>query len=318
MKKIIAIGALAAFTLCGYTGVAQKEKSGAGDVGKIALNVVVPQSYEGLTPAQLSKLQSKITRVATANGMSGSGMGTFVLYPKVELYDEVVVEGMKNITVVEGEVTLFVKQLDNNVIFSTYSRTLKGSGFSKSKAVTDLIKKIPTRDPKVAAFLKEAKEKIIAYYEAKCDDIIAKADNQVKMQQYKSALGTLMQVPEEVSCYSRISDKAVEVYQAYSEQHCKEQMQAAKASAANNDYRSCLYALSQIDPSSSCSKDAESLMKQMAAKVDAEEKKEWDFMMKRYNDSVSLEKQRINAVKEVASAYYKSQPKTVNYTTVIK
>jgi hypothetical protein len=40
--------------------------------------------------------------------------------------------------------------------------------------------------------------------------------------------------------------------------------------------------------------------------------------MKQYDDSVALEKQRIDAIKEIAVSYYKSQPKTINNTVIIK
>ena len=39
--------------------------------------------------------------------------------------------------------------------------------------------------------------------------------------------------------------------------------------------------------------------------------------MKIYNDSVALEKERINAVKEIAVAYYQSRPTTVSYNLLI-
>jgi len=40
--------------------------------------------------------------------------------------------------------------------------------------------------------------------------------------------------------------------------------------------------------------------------------------MKQYNDAFSLEKQRVEAIKEIAVSYYKSQPATVNYNYIIK
>ena len=53
-------------------------------------------------------------------------------------------------------------------------------------------------------------------------------------------------------------------------------------------------------------------------KVDQEEKKQWDVIMKVYNDEVALEKLRINAVKEIAASYFKSKPTTVSYTYLIR
>ena len=47
-------------------------------------------------------------------------------------------------------------------------------------------------------------------------------------------------------------------------------------------------------------------------------KKQYDFQMKQYNDAVSLEKQRINAIKDIAVSYYKSQTTDINYTLIVK
>jgi hypothetical protein len=81
---------------------------------------------------------------------------------------------------------------------------------------------------------------------------------------------------------------------------------------------SVLNILSEIDPSASCFNEAQTIAKTADTKVDAEEKKQWDFQMKQYNDAVSIEKQRVEAIKEIAVSYYKSQPTTVNYNYIVK
>lgn len=135
----------------------------------------------------------------------------------------------------------------------------------------------------------------------------------------EEALGLLMTVPEEVSsCFNKIQEKCIEAYKAYQNQKCSKQIQEAKTMLAANNYNGTLEILSQIDPSASCFKEAETMMKNAEAKIDTEEKKQWDLKMKVYNDNVALEKQRINAVKDIAVAYYKSKPTTVNYSYIIK
>jgi hypothetical protein len=139
------------------------------------------------------------------------------------------------------------------------------------------------------------------------------------MQQYEQALGLLMSVPEEVSsCYNQIQDKAIEAYKAYQTQKCSELIQKAKTSLAGNDFIGALNILSEIDPSATCFNEAQTIAKSAETKVKAEEKKQWDFQMKQYNDAVSLEKQRIEAIKEIAVSYYKSQPTSVNYNYIVK
>jgi len=291
------------------------------EVGKIALSVVIPENIDGLDNSQLSKLETKISQIVTVSGIAASGYNNnFVIYPKFAIYESKIVEGgMQNITVTTAELSLFIKQVDNNMIFSTISKPLKGSGSSKELSITNAISKIPTSDPEFKSFIEAGKSKIIQYYETKCVDIIKKSDSYIKMQQYKQALGLLMTVPEEVSsCYNQIQDKAIEAYKAYQAQNCAEHIQKAKTTLAAGDYAGALNILSEIDPSTSCFNEAQTIAKSAETKVDIENKKQWDLQMIQYNDAVSLEKKRIEAIKEIAVSYYKSQPTSVNYNNIMK
>ena len=313
MKTYITI-IMMLFTYCNV--IAQS----SSDVGKIALSVIMPENVDGLDISQLSKMETKITQIVSSTGLAASGYNNnFVIYPKFAIYETNVVEGgMQNITVVTCELSLFIKQVDNNIIFSTVSKPLKGSGSNKTIAITNAISKVPTNDQKFKVFIETGKDKIIAYYESKCGDIITKSESLVKMQDYEQALGLLMTVPEEVSCYSKVQEKSIEAYKAYQSQKCIEQLQQAKTMLASNNYNEALNTLSSIDPSTPCFKESQTLMNDAASKVDVEEKKQWDFKMKKYNDNVALEKERINAIKDIAVAYYKSKPTTVNYTYLVR
>ncbi|MDR2765212.1 MAG: hypothetical protein LBB90_09320, partial [Tannerella sp.] len=196
-------------------------------------------------------------------------------------------------------------------------RQLKGSGRNQEAAITNAISQIPVSDDTFSSFIEEGKQKIIRYYETNCDDIVKKADACIKMQQYAQALGLLMSVPEEISaCYDKILNKSVDTYKAYQKQVCSENLMQAKTLSAAMDYEGALNTLAGVDPSTECFKEALALVKSIENKVSAEDKKRWDFQMKQYNGAVSLEKQRINAIKEIAVSYYKSQPKSVNYNFI--
>ena len=277
----------------------------ASDVGKIALSVIMPENVDGLDASQLSKLETKITQIVSSSGLAASGYNNnFVIYPKFAIYETNVVEGgMQNITVTTCELSLFIKQVDNNILFSSISKQVKGSGNNKQTSITNAISKVPTNDAQFKTFIETGKTKIVQYYESKCQDIITKSESLVKMQNYEEALGLLQTVPEEVSCYSKVQEKSIEAYKAYQNQKCAKQIQEAKTTLAANNYNAALQILSQIDPSATCFNESQTLMKNAESKIDAEEKKQWDLKMKVYDDNVALEKQRINAVKDIAVAY---------------
>lgn len=290
------------------------------EVGKIALSVIMPENVDGLDISQLSKIETKITQIVSSTGLAASGYNNnFVIYPKFALYETNVVEGgMENITVVTCELSLFIKQVDNNILFTTISKQLKGSGKTKSIAITNAISKIPTNDNDFKVFIETGKSKIIAYYESKCGDIISKSESLVKMQDFEQALGLLMTIPEEVNCYNKVQEKSIEAYKAYQNQKCTVQLQEAKTQIAANNYNDALNLLSQIDPSTPCFVECQTMVENISAKIKEEEKKQWDFQMKIYNDNVALQSQRINAIKDIAVAYYKSKPTTVNYTYLVR
>ncbi len=311
MKKIYAIiGFL--FTLI---SAAQ-----TNDIGKISLSVVMPDYIAGLNEEQLAKLDTKITQVVTASGISDSGYGSnIVIYPKIGIGEVNVVEGgMQNITQVTLDLALFVKQTESNIMFSSVSKTLKGSGSSKELAISNAIGKISPKDPDYVTFIEKSKSKITQYFESKCGDIIKRSDVLVQTQQFEEALGLLMSVPDAASCHDQVQQKAVAVFKEFQKKNCTKQIQLAKNALASKDYAQTLDVLSEIDPSAPCYKESQDVVRSIESKISAEEKKQWDFQMKQYNDAVSLEKQRINAIKDVAVAYYKSQTYDVNYTVIVK
>jgi hypothetical protein len=292
----------------------------SNEIGKVSLSVVIPESVGNLNDSQISKLDTKISQIVTLSGISDSGYNNnFIIYPKFAINETNVVEGgMQNITVVNAELSLFVKQVDTNILFSTISKTIKGSGSSRELAITNAIAKITTNDIGYKTFIEKSKTKIIQYYETKCSDIMKKSDALVKNQQFEDALGLLMSVPEAISCHDQVQVKAIEAYNGFQKKNCSKQIQLARNTLATNDYVGTLNILSEIDPASPCFKESQTMAKSAETKVNAEEKKQWDFQMKQYDDSVSLEKQRVDAIKDIAVSYYKSQTSDVNYTLIVK
>lgn len=291
------------------------------DIGKISLSIVMPENLEYLNFSQLSMLETKITAILTSSGIAATGYNNnFVVYPKFAIYESNVVEGgIQNITIVSAELSLFIKQVDNNLLFATINKPIKGSGSSKSLAITNAISKIQINDPDFKVFIETGKSKIISYYEANCYDIIQKSESFAKLQKYDYSFGLLMSVPDGISsCKNKIQEKAIEVYRLYQSHICSELIQKAKTTLAKSDYIGALNIISEIDPSTNCYKEAQLIAKYTEKQLKDEEKKQWNFQMQQYNDEVGLAKYRIEAIKQIAVSYYKSQRKNVTYNYLIK
>ena len=206
------------------------------------------------------------------------------------------------------------------MIYSSISKRVTGYGNSKEKAISNAIASINVNNEDYGKFIEKGKTRIIQYYESKCADLIVQADGMAKRQSYEEALMTLLSIPSEVSCYSKVQAKSIEIYKNYQSYRCGALLQQAQSDAAQNDYSSSLSSLSQIDPSSKCGPAAKALMGKIEAKIDAANRKQFEATMMVYKDAVQLEKQRINAVRDIAVEYARNQPKpaTNNYLVLIR
>jgi hypothetical protein len=286
----------------------------------IALSVVIPEYLEGLDYSQTSKLDTKIRSIISNYGVGASGYSNnFVIYPKFGIMDVSVVEGgMQNITVVTVEFSMFVKQVDNNLLFSSFNKTIKGSGSNKTAALTNAVQLIPTKDKDLQSFIESSKKKIVDYYNVNCDRILSQATALNSSGDLEQALGVLSNVPEEVPCYEKIKAKAIEVYKAHVNKQCKQQLNEANSMIAKQDYSGALKVLASIDPASSCNADVKSSIAKVENKVTDQERQEYAERMEKYKNSVELEKERIHAVRDIAVAYYNRTQPTYNYLMIIK
>lgn len=291
-------------------------------IGKIALSVVLPENIEGMDSYNYSKLESKIIQIVSNSGLAANGYNSnFIIYPKLAIYDNKVVEsGMQDITVFNFDLTLIIKQVDNNMIYSSCNISIKGYGNSKQIAISNAISKIKINETTFIDFIDKGKRRIIEYYESRCNDLIVQADGLSKRQSFEEAITLLLSIPSEVSCFSKIQDKTIEIYKNYQTYRCGSLLQQAKALAAQNDLNGSLNYLSQIDPGSKCGTESKDLMTKIENKIDADNRQRWQAAMMIYKDAVQLEKQRINAIRDIAVEYARNQPKppSNNYLLIIR
>ena len=290
------------------------------DIGSsISISVVTPDNDENLSYSHLSKLKNRVLKIATSNSLSGTGYNSnFVMYPVFEIFNVEVVEGMQNITIVEAEISLFIKEVKNNLIFSTHTMSIRGSGRNKKEAITTILGDIPTSNNDLKDFINKGKKKILDYYESNCNKISEQAIALSKRNNFDEAMSILMSVPDEVSCKSKLNTIAVDIFKEYQNKTCKEQLLKAQSKISNEEFYQALTILSGIDPTSICYEEAKSTMKSIESKISEERKRELKIRQQQYKDDIALQKLRINAVKEVAIAYSKRNPPTYNYYNIIR
>ncbi|MEA1785135.1 hypothetical protein U1E44_03455 [Arenibacter sp. GZD96] len=257
------------FTLLLVTGVfgLQAQNENEDDLN---ISVVVPVQMNGLTSGQTSKLHSRMLRMVSNYGISGEGYTEkFIMYPKYEIYDHKVVEGLRNVHLIEVELSLIVKEVKTGKVYSVYSQEITGDGYSKNEAIDQSISQIKTKGDAIENFLQSAKTKILDYYRSNCDRLYSEADTMISQKRYSEAIALLYPVPKEVGgdCYEKIQRKLDEAYKGYLNKTCEKNLVMAKAEISKNNNETALEILASIETESNCHTSAQQLKAKIVAKT---------------------------------------------------
>lgn len=309
------------------------------DFGRIVLNTYIPDKIDIPTEAR-NLLDTKLTQIASNNGMGGSSVNErFIITANVNIGTKDIIPGPPQMIAQNIELTFFIGDAIENTIFSNVTISLKGVGTNENKAFIEAFKRINVNDNRFTTLIETGKNKIISYYASKCDFIIKDAMTLTKLEKYNQAIYTLLLVPEVCQdCYFKCLDTLAYIYQIKIDMECEKAFNSAKtiwaSSLDKEGAKKTGEILASIHPSSKCVNDANNLIAEIDKKLKEDEKKEWDFMMKQYEDNLArekellamqkeqnarnyeLEQQRISSYRSIAIEYAKNQPKTVTYNNI--
>ena len=235
------------------------------------------------------------------------------------------------------DVTFFIGDGIDNVLFTSLNISLKGVGTNENKAFIEALKNIKTKTNEIQKFIDEGKNKIIDYYASKCDFILNNAESLVNQGKYDDAIYELFMVPPVCKdCYLKCKDKLGIYFQQKINAECIQRLnQAQTIWMSNQNYSAAGKAgdlLFSINPASSCIPQVEELFKVIREKIEADERAAWELKVKQYEDQIQrenelikyaredaarqyeLDKLRTESFRQVAVEFAKNQPKYVNYT----
>lgn len=264
------------------------------------ISVVIPAQIDGLTYGQLSKLQSKLLRMVSNYGIAGEGYtDKFILYPKYEIYDHKIVEGMQNVHVLDVELNLIIKEVKTGSVYSVFTQGITGDGYSKKEAINQSISQIKTRGDKIERFLQSAKTKILDYYRSNCDQLYNEASTMINQKRYNEAIALLYPVPKQVGgdCYKKIQGKLDEAYNGYLNKTCEKNLVRAKAEISKNNNGTALEILGSIEVESNCHSSAQKLKSEIETKEKQEETSNTDTT----ENSELTEKEKIDTAEAESS-----------------
>lgn len=316
MIKLFLLGCVSLVTAMTF---AQNNLGASDDAARIAMTAYVDPSL-GFNKEVSKQLKNKLNAILTRQGLAGNGNQRFIITANADILSEDIIVTTKEMYQYELEVHFAVGDGIEGTKFSMASQIVKGLGETKAGAYLAAIKKIKPSDPVFQEMVKQAKNKIIEYYNSKCDFIITEAETLAKKQDYNAAIFKLMAVPDVCKdCYDKCMAAVQPIYQAIIDEDGQRKLTEAKAIwAAGYDATAADAAsavLVQINPQSSAFKAAETLNAEIAQRMKELDQREWDFILKQQQDEVELEKASINAMREIGVAYAENQP-DVTYTLV--
>jgi len=314
-KSFLIIG----FCLFCFVTLAQNNQGKADDAGRIALESVVSDQIEGLTPSAQSNLVNKLNQIASKNGMGGSAINNrFILTANVAVLTKDITATAPIMQAYTLEVTLYIGDGIEGTLFSNTSVTLKGVGETETKAYLAALKNLKVDDPKFQAFIEKGKNKIIEYYNSRCDFILKEADMLVSQNEFEASIAKLVSIPEVCKeCFDKAMDKVGPIYKQQIDRQCKIDLTEAKNvwnSNQNSDgANQASYYLGRIDPNSVCFNEVQQFSNTIAKRIKELDQREWNFKLKQQQDGVDIQKATIKAVRDIGVAYGNNQPKNVTY-----
>lgn len=315
--KYIHIFAFLCFTI---NITAQNKLGKSDDAQRIILSSFIPKYSEGLPRSARKLLSNKLSRITTKYGLGGSSTASrFIITPKIDVLTKDITPTAPVMTAITLGVTINIGDGIDGIKYASGYIEAKGVGTNETKAYMSAIKRININSPDFKDMIESGKNKIIEYYNTKCDFILTEAKTLKDQKKYDLAIYKLTSIPQVCKeCYDKGNNLVAAIYKEKINNDCRLLLSKAQntwnASQNTEGAKRTGSILSKIDPDANCFSDVKSLHKSIAAKIKALDKREWQYKLKEQQQ----ESERIKAVRDIGVAIAKNQPKTVYKTEVIR
>ncbi|MGH7616553.1 MAG: hypothetical protein ACREPM_04935, partial [Gemmatimonadaceae bacterium] len=238
---------------------------------ELSVAVVVPPAAPGIDEAVRVQVESRLSQLLTGTGFAAvPGGSTLVMYPSLVVLEERTLEGLQRRTLVKLDLTLFMKNAADGVLFASTSQAIAGTGPNRNAAIVNAVSSIQGGDPALQQFATSARSKINDYYARNCDGVIGDARTQATTGDIGRAMATVLSVPREIaSCHDRANAAAVQIYTDFQDRLCRKQLARAKADEAARRFIDAIDALQgAVDPTSPCAREEGDLLTQIGRDID--------------------------------------------------
>lgn len=166
---------------------------------------VLPVSSENISENAAEMLYNRLNQAVSLNGMASTdNSNKFLLIPSVTVISIEPTPSVPVQYVAEIEISLFLVDNSRELLIAQEILTRKGVADNENSAVSEAIKGLKGRDPKLKKMIVNGKNKIIDYYNSECDKVMLTISTYLEMGMYDEALNELNAIPQidaELDCY---------------------------------------------------------------------------------------------------------------------
>ena len=303
MKRSIIIG----FLLFALSCMVQ------GQTSHIYISVVQPDRNE--IPSEAGKqLERKMIQLLTSNGISSQDVNNrFIITAKADITSKDIVASTPQRVSEKIDLTFIIGDMVENKIFETITIPLIGIGTNENKSFISAINQVKPQKAELVEFLDHAKQKIVDYYAVRCSQIIKDAQKQASANNYDEAIYQLMLVPDICDCAKECQNLMIEYTIKRNNAQAAQLFNEAKArwaaSPTSEGASDVADIIARIPAGTSSQKNVDALIKSINTKLREDEKREWAFKMKQYDDAQEKEKReyQLRVDKQIADNQMKRE-----------
>lgn len=303
MRKVLSfICLLVAGCFCSY-----------GQTEQLYISVVQPERSE-ISAEAGKQLERKMTQLLTANGISSQDANNrFVMTAKIDITSKDIVASTPQRISEKIDLTFLVGDVVDNKVFETITIPLIGIGINENKAFIATINQLKPQNAELSEFIDRAKKKIVDYYAIRCSQIVKQAQKLASGNEYDEAIYQLMQIPDICDCAKECQDLMIEYIikrnDAIAAQLYNEAKARWAASPTQQGASEVADIIAKIPVNTSSESKVNSLINTINKKLRDDEKRQWEFKMKQYNDAQAKERReyQLRVEKQMADNRYREK-----------
>ena len=276
----------------------------------------------------IALLETKLRQAFSLNGIADLKYAErFVLTAKVNTISKDIIPTTPTRISCKLDVCMMIGDIIENKIYESFNVQVSGIGTNETKAYIKAFERIKVNSNDIQNILSNAKIEIVNFYTNNCKNIIENSKMLANLQQYDEAISQLIAIPNICNeCYRQGLNEAVIIYKQKIEYESNNSLEHAKNEWAKNPNKqgaiNAIKYIEQININSSAYSKIQLLRDKITQKLKEDEKKEWEFKIKQYEEECALRKKKqednhilwlsiVDACKSIGTAWFSNRSQSV-------